>query len=78
MYRMPVGEVNFGDPGQAYQEAVALGIAHNESFAVEAGAVMAAAYAEAFAEDSSDSICIRGNCQPRQRGYTSGSGCFAL
>jgi ADP-ribosylglycohydrolase len=53
MYMMPVGAVNFGDPSQAYQEAVALGIAHNESFAVEAGAVMAAAYAEAFASASS-------------------------
>ena len=53
MYMMPVGAVNFGDPFQAYQEAVRLGIAHNESFAVEAGAVIAAAYAEAFAEASS-------------------------
>jgi ADP-ribosylglycohydrolase len=53
MYMLPVGAVNFGDPTQAYQEAVALGIAHNESFAVEAGAVTASAYAEAFAADSS-------------------------
>jgi ADP-ribosylglycohydrolase len=49
MWMMPVGAVNAGDPEGAYQEAAALGAAHNESFAVEAGAVMAAAYAEAFA-----------------------------
>ena len=48
MWMMPVGAVNAGDPQSAYQEAVLIGIAHNESFAVEAGAVMAVACAEAF------------------------------
>jgi ADP-ribosylglycohydrolase len=49
MWMMPVGAVNAGDPPAAYQEAAALALAHNESFALEAGAVMAAAAAEAFA-----------------------------
>lgn len=48
MWMMPVGAVNAGCPRNAYQEAVLLGSAHNESFAVEAGAVMAAAAAEAL------------------------------
>jgi ADP-ribosylglycohydrolase len=48
MWMMPVGAVNAGSPLDAYQEAVLLGSAHNESFAVEAGAVMAAASAEAL------------------------------
>lgn len=48
MWMMPVGAVNAGCPRSAYQEAVLLGSAHNESFAVEAGAVMAAAAAEAL------------------------------
>ncbi|MBN1671508.1 MAG: ADP-ribosylglycohydrolase family protein [Kiritimatiellae bacterium] len=48
MWMMPVGAVNAGAPHAAYQEAVLLGSAHNESFAVEAGAVMAAAAAEAM------------------------------
>jgi ADP-ribosylglycohydrolase len=49
MWMAPVGAVNAGDPHAAYQEAAAIGLAHNESFAIEAGAVMAAAAAEAFA-----------------------------
>ena len=52
MWMMPVGAVNAGDPLAAYNEAVALGLAHNESYAVEAGAVMAAAAAEAFSADA--------------------------
>jgi len=48
MYMMPVGAVNAGDPESAYQEAASFGLAHNESFAVEAAAVMAASYAKAF------------------------------
>jgi ADP-ribosylglycohydrolase len=48
MYAMPVGAVNAGDPEGAYTEAASLTLAHNESFAVEAAAVLAAAYAEAF------------------------------
>ncbi|MCL6445630.1 MAG: ADP-ribosylglycohydrolase family protein [Alicyclobacillus sp.] len=52
MYMMPVGAVNAGDPAAAYQEAASLAIAHNESFAVEAAAVMAAASAAAFGAGS--------------------------
>lgn len=52
MWMMPVGAVNAGSPEAAYQEAAAIGIAHNESYAVEAGAVMAAAAARAFAPDA--------------------------
>ena len=51
MWIMPVGAVNAGDPDAAYQEAAALGQAHNESFAVEAAAVLAAAFAAGFAAD---------------------------
>jgi ADP-ribosylglycohydrolase len=52
MYVMPVGAVNAGDPFGAYQEAAALMLAHNESYAVEASAVMAAAAAYAFSKDA--------------------------
>jgi ADP-ribosylglycohydrolase len=52
MYMLPIGAVNAGDPAAAYQEAASFGLAHNESFAVEAGAVMAAACAAAFAADA--------------------------
>lgn len=53
MWMMPVGAVNAGSPVSAYQEAVLIGSAHNESFAVEAGAVMAAAAAEALSASGS-------------------------
>ena len=57
MWMMPVGAVNAGSPLDAYQEAVLLGAAHNESFAVEAGGVMAAASAEALsASGTMDSV----------------------
>ena len=57
MWMMPVGAVNAGTPLAAYQEAVLLGSAHNESFAIEAGGVMAAASAEALsASGSLDSV----------------------
>lgn len=49
MYMLPVGAVNAGDPQAAYDEAAALAAFHNESYAVEAGAAMAAAAAAAFA-----------------------------
>lgn len=48
MWMMPVGAMNAGDPRGAYSEATALGLAHNESFAVEAAGVMAACYAAAM------------------------------
>lgn len=44
----PIGAVNAGDPERAYAEAVAFGAAHTESYALEAAAVLAAAYAEAL------------------------------
>jgi len=44
----PVGAVNAGEPARAYAEAAAFGAAHTESYALEAAAVTAAAYAEAF------------------------------
>ena len=52
MWMIPAGAVNAGNPDAAYQEAAAIGLAHNESFAVEAGAVMAAAAAAAFGADA--------------------------
>jgi ADP-ribosylglycohydrolase len=52
MWSAPVGAVNAGDPAAAYREAVLLGSAHNESYALEAGAVMAACVAEALAHDA--------------------------
>lgn len=56
MWIMPVGAVNAGDPFGAYQEAAAIGEAHNESFAVEAAAVLAAAFAQAFSVDQVDQV----------------------
>lgn len=52
MWMIPAGAINAGNPDAAYQEAAAIGLAHNESFAVEAGAVMAAAAAAAFGADA--------------------------
>lgn len=52
MYIMPVGAVNAGDPHGAYQEAASFVLAHNESYSVEAAAVLAAAAAAAFGEGS--------------------------
>ena len=48
MYAAPVGIVNAGDPENAYREAVDVFSAHQQSFGLEAAAVMAAAVAEAF------------------------------
>ena len=59
MWVMPVGAVNAGDPRAAYQEAAVMGAAHNESFAVEAGAVMAAVAAEALSPGSSVESVLR-------------------
>jgi ADP-ribosylglycohydrolase len=49
----PVGAVNAGDPAAAYAEAASFGSAHTESYGLEAAAVLAAAFAEAFAADAS-------------------------
>lgn len=59
MFMMPVGAVNAGDPYAAYQEAVAVGVAHNESYAVEAGAVMATAVATGLSPSSSIEAVLR-------------------
>ena len=48
MYAAPVGIVNAGDPENAYREAVDVFSAHQQSFGLEAAAVMACAVAEAF------------------------------
>ncbi len=48
MYSWPTGAINAGDPVSAYAEAAAWAMAHNESFAVEAAAVMAACMAQAL------------------------------
>ena len=56
MWIMPAGAINAGDPDAAYQEAVLISQAHNESFAVEAAAVLAAAHAEAFGGGDIDSV----------------------
>ena len=50
MYAWPTGAINAGDPVGAYHEAASWAMAHNESFAVEAAAVMAAASAAAFGD----------------------------
>lgn len=58
MYIMPAGAVNAGDPAAAFQEAIALAMAETDSYAVEATAVLAAAYAEGFAPEASvESVC---------------------
>ena len=57
MYAAPVGIINAGDPENAYREAVDVFSAHQQSFGLEAAAVMAAAVAEAFKPAASvDSI----------------------
>jgi ADP-ribosylglycohydrolase len=50
---MPTGAINAGDPRGAYDEVVAFGVAHQHSFALEAAAITAAAFAAAFAGDGS-------------------------
>jgi ADP-ribosylglycohydrolase len=55
---LPIGAVNAGDPWRAYQECVGIGMAHTESFGIEAAAVNAAAYAEAFKQQSSVAAVI--------------------
>ena len=50
---LPVGAINAGDPWRAYNECVGIGVAHTESFGVEAAAVNAAAYATAFGANAS-------------------------
>lgn len=57
MYMAPVGIANAGDPAGAYAEAVEIGGAHQSSYGREAGAVFAAAIAEAMGPDATvDSV----------------------
>lgn len=57
MYAAPVGIVNACDPAQAYREAVDIFSAHQQSYGLEAAAVMAACVAEAFRPEATvDSI----------------------
>ncbi|TRX48563.1 ADP-ribosylglycohydrolase family protein [Fulvivirga sp. M361] len=51
-FTLPTGAVNAGDPWRAYDETASYGIAHTESYTLEAGAVNAAAFAAAFAPDA--------------------------
>ena len=67
-FMLPVGAVNAGDPDSAYAEAVALGIAHNHSFALEGAAVMAASFAEAFAPDATLDSAIQAGVDRAQDG----------
>lgn len=53
MYAAPVGIVNAGDPVSAYREAVDIFSAHQQSYGLEAAAVMAACVAEAFRPEAS-------------------------
>ncbi len=48
MYAAPVGIINAGDPLNAYREAVDVFSAHQQSYGLEAAAVMAASVAEAL------------------------------
>lgn len=48
MYMAPVGVVNACDPRAAYDEAIAFGAGHQESYGLEAAGVFAAAVAAAF------------------------------
>lgn len=57
MYAAPVGIINAGDPRNAYREAVDMFSAHQQSYGLEAAAVMAACVAEAFSPNATvDSI----------------------
>lgn len=57
MYAAPVGIINAADPHNAYQEAVDMFSAHQQSYGLEAAAVMAACVAEAFSPKATvDSI----------------------
>ena len=53
MYAAPVGIINACDPENAYRHAVDIFSAHQQSFGLEAAAVMAAAVAEAFKPSAS-------------------------
>ncbi|MFF1563931.1 ADP-ribosylglycohydrolase family protein [Streptomyces sp. NPDC058293] len=52
MYMAPVGGVNAGNPGRAYEEALDVAGAHQSSYGREAAGVFAAAVAAAFRPDA--------------------------
>ena len=57
MYASPIGIVNAGDPESAYRHAVDILSAHQQSFGLEAAAIIAAAVSAAFAPGATvDSI----------------------
>lgn len=57
MYAAPVGIINADDPRNAYREAVDMFSAHQQSYGLEAAAVMAVCVAEAFSPNATvDSI----------------------
>lgn len=58
-FTLPTGAINVGDPWGAYDEVACYGVAHTESFGLEAGAVNAAAFAEAFSHDATISSVIQ-------------------
>lgn len=68
MFMLPVGAINAGDPAAAYQEAAALGAAHNESYALEAAAVLAACYAEAFGAGATAESVLAVACERARDG----------
>lgn len=53
MYMAPVGAVNAANPKAAYDEAIAFGAGHQESYGLEAAGVFAAAVAAAFVPGAS-------------------------
>ncbi len=52
MYIAPIGAVNAGDPVGAYNEAIAFGAGHQQSYGLEAAGVLAGAVAAAFTPDT--------------------------
>lgn len=50
MYIAPIGVVNAGNPRNAYNEAILFGLGHQNSYGLEAAAVLAACVAKAFEE----------------------------
>ena len=52
MYIAPVGVVNAGRPGAAYDEAITFAMAHQQSYGLEAAGVLAACVAAAFLPDA--------------------------
>jgi ADP-ribosylglycohydrolase len=58
MYIAPIGAVNAGNPKAAYDEAIAFGLGHQESYGLEAAAVLAAAVAAAFVPDTTIDIVV--------------------